>query len=57
MGDIIMKKITKRSCYQVVSILIFCGAMLAVLNTALIFGYILIILGYYLLRKSDLEDS
>ena len=56
MGDIIMKKITRRSCYQVVSILIFCGAILAVLNTELIFGYFLIILGYYLLRKSDLED-
>ncbi|SDQ30329.1 hypothetical protein LHA31_07690 [Carnobacterium viridans] len=56
MGDIIMKKLTKRSCYQVVSIIIFCGAILAVLNTELIFGYVLIILGYYLLRKSELED-
>ena len=56
MGDIIMKKITRRSCYQVVSILIFCGAILAVLNTELIFGYFLIILGYYLLRKSDSEN-
>ena len=54
MGDIIMKKITKRSCYQSVSILIFCGTILAVLNNQIISGYILIILGYCLLRKSDL---
>lgn len=54
MGAIIMKKLTKRSCYQIVSILIFCGAIFAVLNNELISGYILIILGYCLLRKSDL---
>ena len=55
MGDSIMKKVTKRSCYQVVSILIFCGAILAVLNNNLIFGYFLIIMGYCFLRKSDSE--
>ena len=54
MGAIIMKILTKRSCYQIVSILIFFGAILAVLNNELISGYILIILGYCLLRKSDL---
>ena len=32
MGDIIMKKITKRSCYQIVSILIFCGAIVSYEN-------------------------
>lgn len=56
MGDIIMKKLTKRSCYQIVSILIFCGAILAVLSKEIISGYILIILGYCLLRKSDSEN-
>lgn len=55
MGDSIMKKVTKRSCYQVVSILIFCGAILAVLNNNLIFGCFLIIMGYCFLRKSDSE--
>jgi len=56
MGNIMMKKITKRSCYQVVSILIFCGAILAVLNTELILGYVLIVIGYFFMRKSDLEN-
>ena len=55
MGDIVMKKINKKNCYQVVSIFTFCGAILAVLNKEIIFGYALIILGYCLLRKSDLE--
>ena len=55
MGDSIMKKISKKNCYQIVSIFTFCGAILAVLNKETIFGYTLIILGYCLLRKSDLE--
>lgn len=55
MGDIIMKKITKRSFCQFLSLLIFCLAIVAVLNKRIGFGYTLIILGYYLLRKSDLE--
>lgn len=56
MGDIIMKKITKRNCYQFLSILIFSGAILAVFTKNIIFGYALIVLGYCFLRKSDLED-
>ncbi|EDP67193.1 hypothetical protein CAT7_03574 [Carnobacterium sp. AT7] len=56
MGDIIMKKITKRSCYQFLSLLIFCLAIVTVLNKKISLGYALIIIGYYLLRKSDLVD-
>ena len=54
MGDIIMKKITKKNCYQFLSILIFSVAILAVFTGNIIFGYVLIVLGYCLLRKSDL---
>lgn len=56
MGDIIMKKITKRNCYQFLSILIFSVAILAVFTQNIIFGYALIILGYCFLRKSDSEN-
>lgn len=56
MGDIIMKKISKRNGYQFLSILIFSVAIFAVLKQKIGIGYGLIILGYYLLRKSDLED-
>ncbi|MCM3513568.1 MAG: hypothetical protein ABS890_06595 [Carnobacterium inhibens] len=55
MGDIIMKKLTKRNCYQLLSIIIFSGAILAVFTQNIFFGYALIVLGYYFLRKSDLE--
>ena len=54
MGDIIMKKITKRNYYQVISIFVFLISIAAVLNNKVFFGYTFIILGYYLLRKSDL---
>ncbi|SIO32419.1 hypothetical protein SAMN05878443_2386 [Carnobacterium alterfunditum] len=56
MGDIIMKKITKKNGYQFLSILIFSVAILAVFTQNFIFGYALIVLGYCFLRKSDLED-
>ena len=56
MGDIIMKKINKRNSYQFLSILIFIGAIFSLLKQNIGFGYSLIILGYIVLRKSDLED-
>lgn len=53
MGDIIMKKINKRNGYQFLSILIFTGAVFSLLKQRFGLGYVLIILGYVLLRKSD----
>lgn len=55
MGDNIMKKISKRNSYQFLSVFIFIGAIFSLLKQNIGLGYVLIILGYILLRKSDLE--
>ena len=48
-------QLNKYLLFKYTSALIFSGAILAVFTQNIFFGYALIFLGYYLLRKSDLE--
>lgn len=55
MEEFKVKKITKSQGYQFVSTLIFGIAIFEILNQKLGLGYALIVVGYFLLRKSDFE--
>ncbi|AGY82017.1 hypothetical protein [Carnobacterium inhibens] len=50
-----MKKITKSTSYQLLSTIVFCMAIFAIVHQKIAIGYLLIFIGYCLLRKSDFE--
>lgn len=54
MEEFKVKRITKSQGYQFLATLIFGIAIFEVLNQKIGLGYVLILVGYCLLRKSDL---
>ena len=55
MGEFKMKKITKSTTYQLLSTVVFGIAIFAIVHQKIALGYVLIFIGYCLLRKSDFE--
>lgn len=55
MGEFKMKKITKSTTYQLLSTVVFGIAIFEIVHQKIALGYVLIFIGYCLLRKSDFE--